>query len=242
MDIPTLNGGVGKLRELDSNDLEHIKAAQQFFDELFNETLTVIDGSLTPTGVYNKVKTIMEDYGKTDRKTNHFEYHKENSKMIVLLYIDNLDNLITENDTFGSLDTNGVKKKMYDYIVELKKLYNLTSIIVAPSKPMMTRVVRETEPSYKETGIFGANCDLAIVMYNPYHENNNNYCHYPIEDLVINGKNRFRTATIVRNTNGITGVGVGLIFVGECGYIAEAPSSNDLDGFNRIIKLLKPLH
>jgi len=242
MDIPTLNGGVGKLRDLSPQDLDAIRKSEEFFKELFDETLTVVNGATTPTGVFNKVKTIMEDYGKTDRKTNEFTFHKDNNRMITIMYIDNLDFLVAEHDAFNMLDSNGVKKKMYDYTVELKKIYNLTTVVVAPSKPLMTLRVKETEPSYKEIGVFGANADLAIVMYNPYNENNNNYQQFPITELIINGKNRFRTATIVRNINGLTGVGKGLIFIGECGYIAEAPIPSDLEGFNKILDMLKPLH
>jgi hypothetical protein len=242
MDIPTLNSGIGKLRELDQNDLDKIKIAETFFKELFDECLVLVHGSMTPTGIFNRTKTIMEDYGKTDRKTNEFIFSGDNARMITILYIDNLDYLISESDGFNMLDQSGVKKKMYDYTIELKKMYNLTTVIVSPSKPMLTRLVRETEPNYKEAGIFGSNADLTIIMYNPYNENNNGYQQYPITELVINGKNRFRTATIVRNINGLTGVGKGLIFIGECGYLAEAPPSNDIEGYNSIINILRPLH
>jgi hypothetical protein len=242
MDILILINGVGKLYDLDDEYIEKINSASVFFKELFDECLTVVNGSLKPTEVFNKTRTIMEDFGKTDKKSGEFIYHKEYERMITILYIDNVDHLISESDGFNMLDSNGIKKKMYDYTVELKKLYNLTTIVVAPSKPILTRLIRETEPSYKEVGVFGANADLAIVMYNPYNENNNEYQQYPIKDLVIRGKNRFRTATIVRNVNGLTGVGKGLLFIGECGYISESPLAIDVDEFNRKIEILQSLH
>lgn len=241
MDIPTLNNGIGKLRDLDQDDLAKIALAEEFFTELFEDTLSIQQGAMQPTGIYNRVVSIMSDYGKLDKETKEFTYNKENERMITLVYIETLDHILTENDGFAMLTSNDIKKKMSDYLAELRRIYNLTSIVIAPSKPMMTRLVKETEPSYKELGTFGANADLAIVMYNPFNENNNSYLGYPVSDFVINAKNRFRTATIVRNTNGITNITNGLIFLGENGYFAECPTPNDEQSIQNRIEILSQL-
>lgn len=242
MDIPTLNNAVGKLRDLDNDDREKIKACQEFFDELFStDCLSLQSGQLTATGVFNRVVSIMGDYGKSDKATGIFTYNKEYDRMITLVYIETIDHLLAENDGFAMLTANDVKKKMSDYLYELRRTYNLTNIVIAPSKPMMTRLVKETEPSYKEIGVFGANADLSLVMYNPFNESNNNYLGYPVNDFVIRAKNRFRTVTIVRNTNGITNITCGLIFIGENGYFAECPTPNDDQSIQNRIEVLSQL-
>ena len=241
MDIPTLNNGIGKLRDLDADDLEKIHVCKEFFDEMFEECLSLQSGQITATGIFNRINAIMSDYGKLDKVTNEFTYDKKYERMITLVYIETVDHILTETDTFSTLSANDVKKKMSDYLYELRRTYNLTNIVIAPSKPMMTRMVKETEPSYKEIGLFGATADLAIVMYNAFNESNPNYQGYPISDFVINAKNRFRTATIVRNTNGITNITCGLIFLGENGYFAECPSPNDEQSILNRIETLSQL-
>jgi len=241
MDIPTLNNGVGKLRELTQEDLDKITIAEEFFAELFEDTLSIQQGAMQPTGIYNRVNSIMSDYGKLDKDTKVFTYNKDCEKMITIVYVETLDNILTENDGYANLNDNDIKKKVGQYLTELRKTYNLTTVVIAPSKPMMTRMIKETEPTYKETGSFGANADLTIVMYNPFNEGNTGYLNYPVKDFVFGPKNRFRTATIVRNTNGVTNVTVGLIFLGESGYLAECPSPNDEANILNRIEILSQL-
>lgn len=240
MDIPTLNNGIGKMRGLTKEDHEKIQACQSFFDELFGDCLSLIEGSMTPTGVFNRIKSIMQDYGKLQPDGSYI-YNKENEKMITIVYLDTVDQLLTESDTFQMLDSNGIKKKMFDYFVELRKIYNLTSIVIAPSKPMLSRSFKETEPTYKEAGVFGAYSDLTLIMYNPHLEGNFKYSNYETKDFIINKKNRLRTVAITRNTNGISQISKGLLFLGENGYLAEAPSSHDEEGILNVIEILSQL-
>ena len=241
MDIPTLNNGVGKLRELTQDDLDKITLAEEFFAELFEDTLSIQQGAMQPTGIYNRVNSIMSDYGKMDKDTKVFTYHKEYERMITIVYVETLNHVLTENDGYAMLNDNDIKKKVSDYLTELRRTYNLTTVVIAPSKLMMTRMVKETEPTYKETGTFGANADLTIVMYNPFNEANNSFLNYPVKDFVFGPKNRFRTATIVRNTSGVTNVTVGLLFLGESGYLAESPSPNDEANLLNRIEILSQL-
>ena len=66
-----------------------------------------------------------------------------------------------------------------------------------------------------------------------------NYHNYPVEELVISGKVRFRSATIVRNNTGRSGITVGMIFIGECGYFSEAAPPTNIAWYENILVLLK---
>ncbi len=83
-------------------------------------------------------------------------------------------------------------------------------------------MVKDSEPSYKDLGVYAKIADIGLVTYNPYIEGNKNWKTYPTDELVIMGKNRFRAITLVRNYKGQENITVGGIFIGECGYFREA--------------------
>ena len=58
--------------------------------------------------------------------------------------------------------------------------------------------------------------------------------------MVINGKNRLRTISIVRNTKGQENITVGALFIGECGFFREAAHPSDEAWYaGKIAKLLE---
>jgi hypothetical protein len=241
IDINTLNSGVGRLYDLDEDVTNEIMTAESFFDEMESEgVLEIINGQQTPTSVYNRVRHTMAMCGNFDNKSNKYSLNSENIKQFTMVFIDNADYLLTESEGFGMLTSDQLKKKLIDYIFEFKSIYNITTCVVVPSK-YIGKSVKENEPNYKEMGLFGVKPDLALVLYNPFNEGNNNYLSYSVKDFVLRGKNRLRTATIVRNSTGIENITKGLFFVGECGYFAEAPRPEQeneifetLDVFSRL--------
>lgn len=241
IDIPTLNSGVGKMFELDQTILERINTGQELFNDLFNEDiLTIINGPQTPSSIFNKVNNVMKSAGDFEEENGRkkFKYGRGKGKQITIVFIDTVDNLLNESDSQNQMDSVALKKKMSDYISELESTYNLITVLVAPTKPSIARSVKETEPNYKNLGVFSTSADLGLVLYNPYDENNNDYLNYPIKDFVIRGKNRFRTVTIVRNVNGLSNIGKAMVFIGECGYFREAPRPDQEADLRQLLTIL----
>lgn len=228
IDIPTLTGQVGKLYDLDEDMIQKIQSAKDFFEDFENDVMTMINGPKQPSSIYNRVHDYMHEIGHLDK---HGEYilDSEYTGALTFVYVDNTNFLLPETDGFQNMNAEGLKRKINEQALTLSRLYKVNVNIVAPSKSSYSTKVKDGEPSYKELGVFADACDLGIVTYNPYNENNNKYIGYPVEETVIRGKQRLRTVTVVRNQDGLENVTVGLWFLGECGYFAEAPHPTQED-------------
>lgn len=239
IDIPTLKNAVGKLYELDDEVKAEIMSAYEFFDML-EENMTIKGGKQTPSSIYNEVENHMKKIGHFDAHDNyHLDEAYRNQYTFVL--IDNVDYLQTESDGFSMMTPDMLKRSMADYLMDLKEIYKTTNIVCVPSTINFARSAKDTEPNYKDIGIFHDIADLGIVVYNAYNENNLKYGGYPIESLVIKGKNRFRSATVVTNKEGVENQTIGLLFIGECGYYTESPHPTDVMEFEEKIETLKTL-
>jgi len=239
IDIPTLTNSVGKLYDLTSDEITKINAAKEFFNDM-EDVMSLVNGSQQPSSIYNRVHNYMEDIGTIDDNGNYY-LNEENPNQITILFIENTDCLLPESEGFQNLNSEALNKKLSEYLNKLKTVYNVNSFVVVPSRVNNSRMIRDSEPTYKELGVFGKNCDLGLIIYNPFNENNNKYLGYPIEELVVSGKNRFRTVTVVRNSQGLENITVGTIFLGECGYFAESPLPTDENGFYELIDNLNSL-
>lgn len=226
IDIPTLNSGIGKMFNLTTEHIEAIKTANLFFDEFESSCLRLIKGRHTPSSIYNTVNNYMLEIGHID-DSGTYVYNDGHEGTKVMVYVDNVEYLQTERDGFNMMNSEGLKRALGEHLIELKELYGVTSVIISPSNLSSSRLVKDSEPSYKELGVYAKMADIGLVTYNPYNENNNKFCGYPVEDLIIRGTNRFRTITIVRNYNGQSNITVGCLFYGECGWFLETSFPSD---------------
>ena len=238
IDIPTLNSGIGRLYDLDQNDKDRIESAFEFFDEL-EENMTMVNGSQAPSSIYNKVRRYMDGIGTIEEGV--YKLNPDYQGQITMVLVDNTDKLATEADDYHVMNGDALKRKLAEYLGIFAKTYNVTSVVIVPSKASNSRMVKDTEPSYKDLGVFNDIADVGLVTYNPYDENNNKYLNYPLEELVVKGKNRFRTITIVRNKTGISNITVGGVFLGECGYFRESPHPLETEDWDNIFDLLQDL-
>jgi len=239
IDIPTLLNGVGKLYSLEDKHKRAIESASEFFDEL-EENMHMINGPQTPSDIANAVKRIMEEYGHRDGQGDYY-FDEEHKGQYTMIYIDNTDNLLPESDGYSAMSADALEKRLGEYLDEFKSVYKTTNFVIKPSKISNSRILKDSEPSYKDLGNIGKVADVGLVTYNPFDENNNKYLNYPVEDLVIRGKNRFRTITVVRNKLGTSNITVGLIFLGECGYVRESPHPNEETDFEDFVGILRQL-
>jgi hypothetical protein len=242
IDIPTLNNGIGKLYDLDEETEAQIVSAYEFFDELENNHLIIYNGRRTPSDIYFSAEEYMKSIGHINEYDNSYTLDPSHAGQYTFLIADNVEYLLTEHDGFGVLSGDLLKKKFTEYLDQLKFKYNLINIINVPTKTTFSRGPRDTEPNYKDLGIFNDIADLGVVLYNPFNENNLKYNGYPVESLFINGKNRFRTLTVVSNQEGLENQTLGLFFIGECGYFAEAPHPTQKDKFEEKLEILRELH
>lgn len=239
VDIPTLLSGVGKLFDLSADHKHAIEASREFFEEL-EDHLHMFNGPQTPTDISNIVNRTMLEYGRMESE-NNFVFNEDCKGQYTLIFIDNTDELLPESDGYASMNEAALEKRLGDFLNEFKNNYKSSNFVIKPPKVSNSRMLKDTEPSYKDLGNLGKIADVGLVLYNPFDENNNRYLNYPVEDLVIRGKNRFRTVTVVRNKLGTSNITVGLILLGECGYVRESPHPNEEEDFEDFINLLREL-
>lgn len=240
MDIPTLTTGVGRSFDLDEETIDDISSAREFFDDLEEDVLEIIGGKQTPTSIKNRVEAYMHKIGKTDADGN-YNLKSKYADQYTMVYIENDDYLMSENDNYKMLGPEALKELLNDHLVELKNKYKVNSFVVTAPKLGNSRSKKDTEPTYKDLNSYSKTADLGLVMYNPFNENNNTYLGYPVKDFVINQKNRMRTVTIVRNTEGVENITAGLIFLGECGYLTQAPSPIEEEEIQEKIEALREI-
>jgi hypothetical protein len=238
IDIPTLNSGIGKLYDIDDKTRAKLVAGADFINEL-EENADIVSGRQTPSQIHNKISRYMNSIGKNEE--GRYMLKDAHAGQFTVVCIDDANCLATESDGYGTMNEDALKRTLATYMEEWRDLYNITTVLVAPSKSTYSRNAKDGEPSYKELANFYGCTDVGLVTYNPYNENNNKYLNYPVEDLMIKGKNRFRTISVVKNSNGLENQTVGTIFLGECGYYRESPHPNEEDLFESFIKLLKEL-
>jgi hypothetical protein len=236
IDLPTLNNTRGKLYDLDNETIQNIRSAESFFRKLEKHML-FLTKNLSPSEIFNKVKQELHNYGSVDENgiykkstaTNHIKH---------FIFIDNTDFMNSETDGTDMLRGIFLEKRLGDLLNELKTTYKTTNIIVKPSNLGVPRNVKESEPTFKDLGVLQKYADIGIAIYNPFEMGNKNYGNYPILELVINGKNRFRTITLIKNNMGNSNISFGQIFLGECGYFRDAPSPDQTEKFDEIINIL----
>jgi len=240
IDIPTLNSKRGKMYDLTQDDITRINSAEHFFDLIEREVIQFYGGDISPTDLRNHVIDYMATVGSQDEVT--FQYEYRNSTHRTFVFLEDLDSLAIEKSGFTNLDGAGLKDHFNTYVKMLKKVYNVTSIFTMSPSSSYVRTIKDSEPDYRDIGVFRKSADLGVVLYNPYNENNVAYNNFPIEDLVIQGKERFRSVTIVKNSTGRNNITIGTIFLGECGYFSEAEAPSNLEWYTQIITLLKSFH
>lgn len=228
IDIPTLTGQIGRLYDLDEGLIEKIKSAKEFFEDFENDVMHMISGHKQPTSIFNIVHDYMHEIGRIDESGNYV-LDDEHVGSIVCLFVDNTNFLLPEAEGFQNTSVEGLKRKLNEHADILSKFYKVNVTLVVPSKSSYSSKVKDSEPSYKELGVFADSTDLGLITYNPYNENNNKYLGYDVDDTVIKGKTRLRTVSVVRNPKGLENVTVGMWFFGECGYFAEAPHPTQVE-------------
>jgi len=236
MDIATLNSKRGQMFGLDHDTVSKISQAHEFFELVEKEVLTIIDNEVSGTEIKEFVVAGSNLLGAMSTSTGRFKYKKSGTNIVV---IEDADSIATEKAGFTSLDSGGIKANLSSVMRSLKKTYSITCVLGIPVKSGYTRTVMDTEPNYKDLGAFKKVVDLGIILYNPYNEKNFSYGDYPVEDLVIRGKDRFRSVSIVSNSVGRSNVTVGCIFLGECGTFGEASGPADISWFEKKIAILQ---
>ena len=219
VDINTLRNSTGKAFTYTDEKEQLLLQNQGFFEEL-SDHMSFYGQPANATDVYLKIKNYMETVGGFE--DGIYQYDKEHEDQITLVVINNTARLRTELDDYqNKLDRNAINEKVNDYMVNLIDTYGISPVVVHSVRDV--GLVGKGAPELRQLDIYGPSVDQGLIMYNPFNYNNKDYLNHNIPGFVINGKNRFTSVTIMKNTNGMDHASMGLIFVGEAGWFRECP-------------------
>lgn len=238
IDVNTLNGGRGKLYDIDDEMLRKITEAQGFFDYMIdNEILQIFNGPRNPTSIDTTVKGIMNEVGTIHKEKGErpkFEYDEGYENQITLIIVDNVEKITSETRDGSFMNPYQVQIATMQYLHDLNKVYRVSPVIIVPTvKVTGVSLKKDMVPDFREFGEYFRNSDVAINCFNPhaYIESSSKWKGYELPTLVTNPDSigRLRTIHIMRNTMGVDNVTIPYIMHPENGVYQEAPSpTNDL--------------
>ncbi len=243
VDIPTLNSQPGRKFDIDKTPqaMNAINDAKLFFDEVINEgALEIIGGSQSPSEITRTVVDFMNGIG-VDKTGEPYELNDSNTDITVLVVVDKTDYLAPEADAFSQTRGNDLDVKFDHDIKRLTERYQVSPVIVVPANPGLIRTPKDTEPHYRQLGVYGKNCHRGIMLYNPIAENNINRFFTSADEaeyFVINGKNLLRYWYIVRNSEGIDSIKNRMLFLPGSTFMIEHDLSIKVDSEDEVSEVV----
>lgn len=155
-----------------------------------------------------------------------------NDNLIIEIIIDHMGKVRSES----SLDDKRTLDKMSQYLQIARDHYGMCCVAINQfnrnNSNMLRRVNTDMSPEksdFKGSGNMYEDADIVIALFNPYEFGISSHLGYKMNKLVNEqGYNRFRSATILKNTYGIDNAAFGCQFLGECGYYKELPKAADM--------------
>jgi len=174
------------------------------------------------------------DLPKQVKELERYEsvYVPFDEKLIIQFVIDHMG--VVRNES--GLDDKRTLDKMSSYIQIARDHYGMCGVAINQfnrnNSNMLRRVNTDMSPEksdFKGSGNMYEDADIVLALFNPYEFGIGNYLGYKVNKLVNDeGYNRFRSASILKNTYGIDNAAFGCQFLGECGFYDELPKSTDM--------------
>lgn len=155
-----------------------------------------------------------------------------NPKLILVFVIDHMGVVRQES----GLGDKGTLDKMSSYIQIARDHYGMCGVAINQfnrnNANIMRRVNTDMSPEksdFKGSGNMYEDADIVIALFNPFEFGISPHLGYKVNKLVNEeGYNRFRSATILKNSYGIDNAAFGCQFLGECGFYTELPKAGDM--------------
>jgi hypothetical protein len=243
MDLPTLNGETGKMYDLDEETEEAIEEGVEYFDYFTNTgILDIRTGPTNPTGIKNDMHEYMKTIGgiqRDDFGRETFIYDEGFENQITMVIVDDVKGL--KNETREDIYFNEAQLygKLDEYLEHAVDLYRITAIVIVPSfdVPGIFKSSQMT-PDFRELKYFYDHAHMSFIMFNPHRYNIQEYYGYNPEHFVNEGIQRFRSCTLIRNTDGLDNVVIPMGFIPENGILFDLATPDETKELNDQITYL----
>ena len=218
--------------------IQLISTLDEYFEGFF-EKVTIINGSHTPVTISRIITNHMTQFG-TIRQVN------ENLKTFD--YINNEDIVISIVDHIGKLKVTPAyptdKLTVDAYSAFMSNIFRDIYMGLYIDVSQLNRALTSTDRAklgdidikhsdFLTSSETYSNCDLCFGMLNPLKQGvemyppDNGYSMSKVVD--VNGKNRFRSLKILKNSFGSDDIRIYYRFLGECGAMTELPKASEMN-------------
>lgn len=234
MDVPTMYGWGTADNPIGDDIYGKIEKTKEWFYEMEEECLTIIDGADNPTGLYKHAKKIAEEHGRRYNPSRYEKaYDAHDEKALFIYIIDHIGCLTGER----GYNRKQILDKMSEYLKEMRDLYGWKVVAVNQFNRSLSDSTRRTnmtmapeKQDFKGSGNMYEDCDIAQALFNPYQYHIEENLDYQIADFVNeDGYNRFRSNYVLKNTYGISNFSLGMNFLGEIGHFRTLVPPDQID-------------
>ena len=216
----------------DQHDL--IEQYRDYIDRLTEEFVTIYAGPDNPTGFRKILREFAESRGKVEQIDEHRKiYLPDKENEIIIPIWDHAGLVKLEPGNKNGAITN--KKQAIDKLVEdasyCRDFYGYSPLFISQINRDLGSVLYQKKDTFeptvdhiKETGNIGEAADVIMSIFDPIRYSTEDK-HYNANAFVNpeNGNKCFRKVTILKNSYGADGIGIGLGFMGEIGAFKELP-------------------
>ena len=169
-------------------------------------------------------------FGRTIRVYEDQEFYvPKNNKKVTCIIQDHIG-CVLGKDKKPTIDETSSNNRY------LRDFYGAAPIVVSQMNRSMSDSIRRTKmevlpelTDIKDSSSTAEDGDVVIGLMNPYKFKIQEILGYSVGKFKNReGENRFRTATVIKNTFGADDITVGLQFVGECGFFDEIPKPDEM--------------
>ena len=226
---PNSLGKMYDLRETAFQDnVQYIMDTEEYFDEMLEDTVQFIPGAQTPAGIFSTVRDYMLTIGEAHENPNKlgmtYELDAEHEGQLTIVIVDDANRLTTDIHNFAPMNKDELQSVFCQYMNQLAKTYTCTPVVGVPSKTSMSRNPKDSEPSYKELGIYASTTTKAFIMYYPFNEGQSTYANKKVSDYNIGETNKLRSIYLARNETGISNIEMLVIMLEGSGWFTKIPS------------------
>lgn len=237
-DVPTLLSWQNKMYTISDELIQLISTFDEYFEGLY-EKVYIVQGADNPIGISKLIHNQMLPFGtihQIDEYKKEFIYHDE--KQIVFHVADHIGKIKLAKgyetkkqaiDGYSGFMSNTFRDFYLGTYIDISQL---NRSIAGMDRLKLTDLDVKPE-DFKDSAEPYENADLTIGMLNPLKRG---LTIYPAENgydmtkvLDANGKNRFRSMKIIKNSWGTDDLRLAYRFLGESGYMTELPKASEMD-------------
>jgi replicative DNA helicase len=231
--VAKILGWLGRDNKMVDDEFRTVDSYGDYIEEMFKR-IVFIGGPQNPTGIRNDVDEYAKRNGtleKTDKYSS--TYIPNDPTKITLIISDHVGLTKGERDYpkgKPAIDKSSEDKQRF------RDLYGFSPVDVSQFNRDIANPIRikngDVEPmleDFKETGSTQENADIVLSLFDPFRYKVDDPSGYELEKLRdFEGKKKYRSLKILKNSYGSDDIRIGLAFQPEIGLFKEMPKFSEM--------------